>query len=109
MYLSLTFPTPTTTPTTTINPQAYLKVAPQVAAMGPEYRHALATHLVKVKARHWDKALRELAAQAAAALVPYYPSYFAGPALEELLPACLDEQLEVGKLERDDLGRKALG
>ncbi|GLC39358.1 hypothetical protein PLESTM_000887300 [Pleodorina starrii] len=75
--------------------QAYLKVAPQVAALGPEYRDALATHLVRTKARHWEKGLRELAARAAAALAPYHASYFSGPALDELLPACLDEQLEV--------------
>ncbi|EFJ45543.1 hypothetical protein VOLCADRAFT_94333 [Volvox carteri f. nagariensis] len=75
--------------------QAYLRVGPQVAAIGPEYRTPLATHLVKVKARHWEKSLRELAARAAAALVPYHASYFAGPALDELLPACLNEQLEV--------------
>ncbi|GLI66673.1 hypothetical protein VaNZ11_010603, partial [Volvox africanus] len=75
--------------------QAYIKVGPLVAATGPEYRQALATHLVQVKARHWEKALRELAARAAAALVPYNVSYFSGPALDELLPACLNDQLEI--------------
>ncbi len=75
--------------------QAYLKVGPQVAAQGPQYRQPLASHLVAVKARHWEKATRELAARAAAALVPYHASYFSGPALDELLPACLNDQLEV--------------
>ncbi|KAG2446099.1 hypothetical protein HXX76_000699 [Chlamydomonas incerta] len=77
--------------------QAYLKVAPQVAALGPEYRTPLAAHLVTVKARHWEKSLRELAARAAAALAPAGPGpYLAGEGgLDVLLPACLNEQLEV--------------
>ncbi|KAG2492086.1 hypothetical protein HYH03_009582 [Edaphochlamys debaryana] len=75
--------------------QAYLKVAPQVAAAGPEYRTALARHLVGTKARHWEKALRELAARGAAALAPHVGGFLSTTAMDELLPACLDEQLEV--------------
>ena len=51
---------------------------------------------MEVKSRHWDKPLRELAARAAAALVPHHARYFAGPALDKLLPACLNDVLEVG-------------
>ncbi|KXZ49841.1 hypothetical protein GPECTOR_19g292 [Gonium pectorale] len=75
--------------------QAYLRVAPAVAALGPEYRMHLAAHLVRVKARHWDKPLRLLAARGAAALAPHCGAWLAGEALDELLSACLDEQLEV--------------
>jgi hypothetical protein len=45
--------------------QAYLSVAPYVAGF-PEYFEPLARHLLLVKLRHWEKALRELAAQALA-------------------------------------------
>ena len=45
--------------------QAYLSVAPAVAGF-PEYLEPLAWQLLRVKLRHWDKALRELAAQALA-------------------------------------------
>lgn len=45
--------------------QAYLTVAPYVAAF-PEYSEPLAWHLLRAKLRHWDKGLRELAAQALA-------------------------------------------
>ena len=40
-------------------------MAPQVAQF-PEYLEPLAGHLLWVKARHWEKAMRELAAAAAA-------------------------------------------
>ncbi len=49
--------------------QAYLNVAVSVARF-PAYRQPLLSHLLHVKLRHWDKALRELAARALAALVP---------------------------------------
>ena len=45
--------------------QAYLSVAPYVAAF-PEYFEPLAWHLLRSKLRHWEKGLRELAAQALA-------------------------------------------
>ena len=46
-------------------PQAYLTVAPYVAAF-PQYFEPLAWHLLRSKLRHWEKGLRELAAQAMA-------------------------------------------
>lgn len=45
--------------------QAYLAVAPHVAGF-PGYLEPLARHLLGSKLRHWDKGLRELAAQALA-------------------------------------------
>lgn len=45
--------------------QAYLCVAPYVASF-PEYFQPLAWHLLRSKLRHWEKGLRELAAQALA-------------------------------------------
>lgn len=45
--------------------QAYLSVAPYVAAF-PQYFEPLAWHLLRSKLRHWEKGLRELAAQALA-------------------------------------------
>ena len=74
--------------------QAYLSVAPQVAGFAP-YRPALVEHLMHTKLQHWERSLRELSAQALAALVPSEPVYFQGPALEALLPRCLDPMLEV--------------
>lgn len=62
----------------------------------PEYQLPLAQALLQAKLRHWDKALRELAARAAAALVPAMPGFMAGDALDELLPLCTDPVLEVG-------------
>ena len=41
---------------------AYLHVAPQVAAF-VEYRYALMEHLLHVKLVHWDRDVRELAAK----------------------------------------------
>lgn len=54
---------PPTPPTT--HRQAYLSVAPNVACF-PEYFEPLAWHLLRSKLRHWEKSLRELAAQALA-------------------------------------------
>lgn len=45
--------------------QAYLSVAPHVASF-PEYFEPLAWHLLRTKARHWERGLRELSAQALA-------------------------------------------
>lgn len=55
---------------------AYKRVAPFVAGF-PEYQQPLAQHLLEVKLRHWEKALRELAARGTAALVATQPDFFA--------------------------------
>ena len=53
--------------------QAYLAVAPCVAGF-PEYLEPLAWHLLRAKATaHWEKGLRELAAQALAGAPPRPP------------------------------------
>ncbi len=74
--------------------QAYLTVAPFVAQY-PEYRRQMAEHLLQAKLQHWDKALRETAAQALAALVPTEPALFEGHFVDALLPLCLHPTLEV--------------
>lgn len=48
-----------------LHAQAYLGVGPHVAGF-PEYLEPLAWHLLRSKLRHWEKGLRELAAQALA-------------------------------------------
>eukprot|EP00887_Chlorella_sp_A99_P001994 scaffold18.g1994.t1 len=73
---------------------SYLTVAPAVAAF-PEYFEPFAWHLLRNKLRHWEKSLRELAAQATAALVPHRPPFFISQALPFLLPLCTDGVLEV--------------
>lgn len=65
---------------------AYQRVAPFVAAF-PQYSGPLAGHLLAVKARHWEKQLRELAARGAAALVPKQPDFFATE-VRLLPPSC---------------------
>lgn len=46
------------------------------------------------KLGHWERALRELASKALAALVPTQPQLFAEGVLDRLLPMCLDGCLE---------------
>eukprot|EP00899_Mesostigma_viride_P006535 jgi/Mesvir1/15883/Mv02791-RA.1 len=71
---------------------AYLQVAPFIGSFD-EYRPALAEHLLHTKLMHWEKALRELAAEALAALVPFDVPFFAGPAMSTLLGRTLSEDL----------------
>ncbi|KAL4443777.1 hypothetical protein ABPG75_011514 [Micractinium tetrahymenae] len=79
--------------TVSVRQNAYLAVAPCVAAF-PQYLEPLAWHLLRCKLRHWEKGLRELAAQALAALVPHRPAFFLGQALPFLLPLATDPVLE---------------
>ncbi|KAL4858426.1 Tubulin-folding cofactor D [Chlorella vulgaris] len=79
--------------TVSVRANAYLSVAPFVAAF-PPYFEPLAWHLLRSKARHWEASLRELTAQALAALVPHRPSFFLEHALPFLLPLCTDPVLE---------------
>ena len=74
--------------------QAYLTVAPFIAQY-PEYRREMADHLLDAKLQHWDRALRETASQALAALVPSEPALFQGHFVDALLPLCLSPTLEV--------------
>lgn len=75
-------------------PQAYLSVAPYIATFA-EYRTPLVEHLLQDKLRHWEKALRELAARALGALVPTDAHTFAGLYVGQLLQLSLDGSLEV--------------
>lgn len=52
---------------------AYLQLSPRIAAH-VEYRGPLLQHLCDVKLGHWDKEVRELAAQAAGRLVVHEPA-----------------------------------
>lgn len=73
---------------------AYLRVAPFVASFS-EYTQALLEHLVAVKLRHWDKALRSLAAMGLAALAPVAARQLASQALPQLLGLVTSDVLEV--------------
>jgi hypothetical protein len=73
---------------------AYLHVAPFVAQF-PEYTSALLQHLADVKLRHWDRALRALAAMGLAALAPVAAAQLAGQALPQLLKLVTDDVLEL--------------
>ncbi|KAL4422042.1 hypothetical protein ABPG77_004858 [Micractinium sp. CCAP 211/92] len=79
--------------TVSVRQNAYLTVAPYVAGF-PEYLEPLAWHLLRSKLCHWEKGLRELAAQALAALVPHRPGFFLDQALPFLLPLTTDPVME---------------
>ena len=86
--------------------QAYLHVGPQVSCY-PEYRELMVQHLIGHKLGHWDRALRELASKALAAVVPQDPAYFSSSILSQLLDLCTDPCIEVSKSGiafRRDLG-----
>jgi hypothetical protein len=73
---------------------AYLQVAPFVAQFH-EYRAALVHHLMSSKLRHWDRAIRGLAAVGLAALVPVAGELLQQHALPHLLSSVTDDVLEV--------------
>jgi len=57
-----------------IRSNAYLEISVYIAQF-PEYTHAMVDHLVDVKLEHWDRAIRELAAQALSRLCARCPEY----------------------------------
>ncbi|XP_062091606.1 tubulin-folding cofactor D [Humulus lupulus] len=57
------------------------------------YPYPFAEELLYNKICHWDKGLRELAAEALFALVKYDPVYFADSVLETLIPCTLSTDL----------------
>ncbi|AQK64742.1 Tubulin-folding cofactor D [Zea mays] len=71
---------------------SYLNVAVSVAQC-KEYLYPFADELLCNKITHWEKSLRELAAQALALLVQYDMNYFGGHALEKLVPCTLSTDL----------------
>ncbi|OEL30057.1 Tubulin-folding cofactor D [Dichanthelium oligosanthes] len=73
-------------------PNSYLNVAVSVAQY-KEYLYPFADELLCNKITHWEKSLRELAAQALPLLVQYDMDYFGGHALEKLVPCTLSLDL----------------
>ncbi|XAR54139.1 hypothetical protein NMG60_11029152 [Bertholletia excelsa] len=71
---------------------SYLHVAVCIAAYDG-YLHQFIDELLNKKICHWDKGLRELAANALAALVKYEPEYFANFVLEKLISCTLSSDL----------------
>jgi tubulin-specific chaperone D len=74
--------------------QAFLTIGPTIASL-PQYLAPLAEHLLENKLCNWDTAVRELAADALAALVHLQPRYFA----DITMPTVLERALESGSLE----------
>lgn len=73
---------------------SYRTVGPFVAQFH-EYRQHLIEDLISTKIRHWDRSLRELAAETLAALVKYDPEYFETTVLSILLPSTLSPELSL--------------
>ncbi|KAI5017459.1 hypothetical protein ZWY2020_042347 [Hordeum vulgare] len=71
---------------------SYLSVAVSVAQY-KEYVYPFAEELLCNKITHWERSLRELAAQALALLVQYDMDYFSGHALKKLIPCTLSSDL----------------
>ncbi|KAJ4774444.1 Tubulin-specific chaperone D [Rhynchospora pubera] len=71
---------------------SYLHVAVSIAEY-KEYLYPFADELLSSKINHWEKGLRELAAEAISALAKYEPDYFAGYVLEKLIPLTLSSDL----------------
>ncbi|XP_077235475.1 ARM repeat superfamily protein [Tasmannia lanceolata] len=71
---------------------SYLHVAVTIAQY-KEYLHPFVEELLSNKISHWDKGLRELAAQALSALAKYELEYFADVVLERLIPCTLSSDL----------------
>ncbi|CAM6128397.1 unnamed protein product [Calypogeia fissa] len=71
---------------------AYRIVAVYIAQF-EEYRMPLIDELLKSKVSHWEKAVRELTAEALSLLVKYDAAYFEGPVLDILVPWTLSSDL----------------
>lgn len=71
---------------------SYLNIAVNIAQFR-EYLCPFVEELLNCKISHWDRSLRELAAQALSALAKYDPDYFAGFVIERLLPLTLSGDL----------------
>ncbi|EOA23407.1 hypothetical protein CARUB_v10016587mg [Capsella rubella] len=71
---------------------SYLQVAVSIAQY-EGYLYPFVDELLYNKICHWDKSLRELSAEALAALVKYEPKHFANYVLEKLVPCTLSTDL----------------
>ncbi len=74
---------------------AYVHVAPLVAAFDG-YHRPFAEHLTSAKLCHWDKAVRELAAEALARLVPIDPEHHRIVTLKCLAASCIKPSTQDG-------------
>jgi tubulin-specific chaperone D len=68
---------------------AYTIVGPMIATL-PQYLVPLAEHLLTNKLQAWDAAIRELAAEGLASLVPLQPCFFADVALPMVVNAAVE-------------------
>ncbi len=73
---------------------AYLNVSCFVAQFS-EYFPSMVNHLAFIKLKHWEPAIRELAAQSLAAITPLNPDYVVKEILPKLVDSCLDKALHV--------------
>ncbi|WJX15239.1 hypothetical protein P8452_05407 [Trifolium repens] len=73
-------------------PNSYLHVAISIARY-EGYLIPFVSDLLDRKICHWDKSLRELAAEALSFLVKYDPQYFASAVMEKLIPCTLSSDL----------------
>ncbi|CAI9769528.1 unnamed protein product [Fraxinus pennsylvanica] len=71
---------------------SYLHVAFGIAQYDG-YLYPFVDELMHSKISHWDKSLRELAANALSSLVKFEPEYFANMVLEKLIPCTLSSDL----------------
>ncbi|XP_020084224.1 tubulin-folding cofactor D isoform X1 [Ananas comosus] len=73
-------------------PNSYLNVAVCIAQY-KEYFYSFVEELLCNKITHWERSLRELAAEALSALAKYDSAYFGGYVLEKLIPCTLSSDL----------------
>lgn len=73
---------------------AFLDVVPSVAIYS-HYRQCIVHHLLHVKLRHWDIAVRDLAGNALRKLVPLDPDFYSRDALDLMLKWCLSDTLDI--------------
>ncbi|PRQ56920.1 putative tubulin-specific chaperone D, tubulin-folding cofactor D [Rosa chinensis] len=71
---------------------SYVHVAVSIAQY-EGYLYPFVDELLYNKICHWEKGLRELAAEALSSLVKYDPEYFANYALEKIIPCTLSSDL----------------
>ncbi|XP_010559107.1 PREDICTED: tubulin-folding cofactor D [Tarenaya hassleriana] len=71
---------------------SYLQIAVSIAQY-EGYLYPFVYELLNSKICHWDRSLRELAAEALAALVKYEAEHFANYVLEKLIPCTLSTDL----------------
>lgn len=79
--------------------RAFLDVGVEVASY-KEYTHPLIVHLIYRKVSHWDRAVRDLAAETLGRLASGNPDHFTSKIFEELLEyaVCIDIHMRLGSL-----------